>query len=421
MDKAQRDMANQQARADGAWVFKTHSSEYDGVVWMYICEKGEFQNPRRGVPFDARRLTGVKTTFNQNDKMIVYVNNFPEISSPVAWQVLDETGRVEERGTLDKGSFGFSANFSAPRFALPPGRHSFAWSVGDTEIQRINFTILPDPQHQLPKGAYELQDAECGGQVDVVTYNSYQNYEGDNLAHFPNDYVGIKNFFSSQEQILISLATPKKQAGYGIKIWDSNGNLTYNWVSHDEGSRITTTYKPGQLKSGSYTVAFYHNDHFIHKLGFVVAKDEAAGQPPPAQVMAAQPPAEQPKSADASLPKGCYNFTDPQYGNVTMLTCNSYQNVEGDNLIHYPSDFIGVKDTFSAKEKVTIWMSTAVSQTGYGIRIWDGSGNMVNDYVAKDKATYVSNESSTLAPGNYSAAFYHDGIQIKKIHFTVTN
>ena len=176
------------------------------------------------------------------------------------------------------------------------------------------------------------------------------------------------------------------------------------------------------LPPGQYTLCAYIGDTLLKKVGFTIIGD--AQEPVHLQQQAQQPV--QAPAALPPLPKGAIQYQDPQYGTVVIVTCNYYQNFEGDNVVHCPDNYVGIKNYFSTKERISVYLSTGVSQTGYGIKVWNGSGNLVNSYVETNAPGGVCFNSqpktaSALPPDSYMAAFYHDNHLIKKISFIVSD
>ena len=64
-----------------------------------------------------------------------------------------------------------------------------------------------------------------------------------------------------------------KQSGYGLKMWNDNGDLIFNHVLQAAGSGFQYSASPqttNALPSSSYTAAFYHDNTLIKKFSFVV-------------------------------------------------------------------------------------------------------------------------------------------------------
>jgi hypothetical protein len=132
------------------------------------------------------------------------------------------------------------------------------------------------------------------------------------------------------------------------------------------------------------------------------------------------------QAAHPPLPKGAYQFDDAQLGNVTIVTCNFSQNFEEDNTTHFPEDFVGIKNYFSTKEKISIYFVTNVKQVGYGYKIWNGDGDLVSNYTSPTNTaciqyTSTPNATNALASSSYTAVFYHENTLIKKFSFVVGN
>lgn len=115
-------------------------------------------------------------------------------------------------------------------------------------------------------------------EVIISTCNYFEDFNGDNWHNFPEEFVGIKDKFYTDEQITTYFSTGKllKNEDVDIKLLnnsskeveskrDSEFEKTHASDS-SEGYGFFQTYSPGELNPGIYTSTFSYKGEFLGKL-----------------------------------------------------------------------------------------------------------------------------------------------------------
>ena len=130
------------------------------------------------------------------------------------------------------------------------------------------------------------------GDLHIVSCNYIKDFNGDGTICYPNEYVGIKNTFSSNERITISLRSNKVFNSLRAEILNSNGkrvdesgvlkdvyglSVSYN-LNEDELVKIREQRPDGKipddavltLVQGNYRIIWYSNNNLVAMKDFEV-------------------------------------------------------------------------------------------------------------------------------------------------------
>ena len=121
----------------------------------------------------------------------------------------------------------------------------------------------------LPNGAYSI-DTENFGKISICSCNFYKDFNKDGFCDFPDEFVGIKTNFGTNEKITIAMTSPVIVTGWKLKIWDGNGDTISDYSSQKACGGVRHVWVPNRLAPGNYSAAFYNENTLIKKINFVV-------------------------------------------------------------------------------------------------------------------------------------------------------
>ena len=104
-----------------------------------------------------------------------------------------------------------------------------------------------------------------------------------------------------------------------------------------------------------------------------------------------------------------------------VFSCNYWNDLNNNGKQNYPSEFIGVKDRFSSKEKINVWICYPPLREGrkFLFRLWNGNGEKTTEKEILSSAEFVGLELSDMKSGNYVAAFYMGDKLLNSTQFSV--
>ena len=129
-------------------------------------------------------------------------------------------------------------------------------------------------------------------------------------------------------------------------------------------------------------------------------------------------------------------FESP-FGGFIVGSCNYVRDFDGDGVIEFPEEFVGLKDRFSRDEKVSVWLFLDDLTRDLVYELLDNNGNIVEssnmegqDFTELNSITGIYNDSSLmgdlpkgqinfLESGDYRATWYSNGKFIAHWDFSV--
>ena len=123
--------------------------------------------------------------------------------------------------------------------------------------------------------------------IVVCTCNFTEDFDRDGFQMYPEEFVGIKDTFSTDEQIRVSLGTSKRMENLNYKLLDSDGKIVDLWDMQEDGvnfcygaHRLYNGSKINTLDhmiipSGKYLALWYTENELVGRIEFAVnAKDK---------------------------------------------------------------------------------------------------------------------------------------------------
>jgi hypothetical protein len=129
--------------------------------------------------------------------------------------------------------------------------------------------------------------------------------------------------------------------------------------------------------------------------------------------------------------EGGVNYPHPVFGEIVLTTCNYSEDLNGDGLLEFPQEFIGMKKSFSTSERTSIIIGSREKMTNVRYVLKNRNGEVVDKFEPKEEGfdevrgitrSYNFSGSSSgkeLSPGNYLATFYSGKDFLGKVEFII--
>ncbi|MBI2451610.1 hypothetical protein HYV50_00865 [Candidatus Pacearchaeota archaeon] len=233
--------------------------------------------------------------------------------------------------------------------------------------------------------------------------NDYGDLNGDGNIKIPNELIGIKNNFFTNEHIRFASNIDNCIGnGLAFRLYDDKGILIEQGKRHrviDDNYYLFSYYAPGWLASGEYTGKWFLNERHIGEIKINVFNKE-----------------EQKKESIV------YSTRRNDRDQNEFFAANYWSDLNGNKRVDYPGEITGQKTTFSKNENIML-MCRIFNQTGnplelrlYEFRPYEKTQNNKRKIEEIEELNYGKIQSNDwfawhqyapgrLNPGHYGAAW----------------
>ena len=147
------------------------------------------------------------------------------------------------------------------------------------------------------------------------------------------------------------------------------------------------------------------------------------------QVYVAPQPVAEPTTRAENGPHIIYN---EKFDELVVGTFNYAMDLDNNGFVHYPDEYKGIKDYFTAEEKITVSLGSQNLIPDLSFKLINQSGDITDSFSIKDRGVnesyginMVYNSGSdadgngTLASGDYHALWYSGGELLAQWQFSV--